>query len=840
MEAPLIKNLTVETPSGLQSTMSQSRVITQVSGLTVTGQIDSVKINGRIYRTIYDGNLKQFTNITPEGRQTVTRIDSKGRVIEETVTGVSPITYAYDPLGRLIETLQGDRKSTFAYDALSRLASATDPLLRTTTFAYDSVGRITQQVLPGAREILYAYDSNGNLTSLTPPGKPAHVFDYTAVDLTQRYAPPPLNGDTAATRYLYNLDRLIRNTIRPDSIVVSVFYDTLGCGTCGTARPKTIIFDRGTLNFAYDSTTGLLSSLSAPGGNALTYNYDGTLPKKVTWSGEVQGSVEVTYDNDFRVTSQKVNGGNSVNFQYDNDGLLKAAGSLTITRDAQNGRISGTTLGNVTASQSYNSFSELSGFQAKFGPTALFETAYAQDSLGRITEIIETIQGETRKFNYVYDAAGRLSEMSRNDTLLAIYEYDANGNRLNHYTPSATTTGTYDSQDRLLTYGNAGYSYTRNGELLTKVVGTDTTRYTYDAFGNLVSVRLPDGTNIEYVIDGQNRRVGKKANGAFVKRWLYQNQLNIVAELDGAGNLVNRFVYGTKPRVPDYMVKGGVTYRIVTDHLGSVRLVVNSSTGAVVQHMDYDEFGNITTDTNPSFQPFGFAGGLYDEHTKLVRFGARDYDASVGRWTSKDPILFAGGDSQLYRYVGNDPVNFVDSFGLYAGIDDITFAVGGALLGVGGQALSDLLSGQISGWEDYVGSALGGAAGGWALLYTGPVGAGAVGGAATNLTKQFLKKLTGENCDFDVLSLLVDTGIGAVTGYIPGMRISGITAGRGSYNAIFNQMTTKLKEGTISTIRLQTAVKMFVGRAVDKALVPGTVAGAIAGFGASKILSGRQ
>jgi RHS repeat-associated protein len=64
--------------------------------------------------------------------------------------------------------------------------------------------------------------------------------------------------------------------------------------------------------------------------------------------------------------------------------------------------------------------------------------------------------------------------------------------------------------------------------------------------------------------------------------------------------------------------------------------------------MDYDEFGNVINDTNPGFQPFGFAGGLYDQDTKLVRFGARDYDASVGRWTAKDPISFNGGDTNLY------------------------------------------------------------------------------------------------------------------------------------------------------------------------------------------------
>ena len=107
-----------------------------------------------------------------------------------------------------------------------------------------------------------------------------------------------------------------------------------------------------------------------------------------------------------------------------------------------------------------------------------------------------------------------------------------------------------------------------------------------------------------------------------------------------------------------------MTYRIVSDHLGSPRLVIDTATGAIVQRMDFDEFGNVSVDTNPGFQPFGFAAGLYDQHTGLTRFGARDYDAQVGRWTVKDQIRFAGGDSNLYGYVLNDPVNFVDPNGL--------------------------------------------------------------------------------------------------------------------------------------------------------------------------------
>lgn len=104
-----------------------------------------------------------------------------------------------------------------------------------------------------------------------------------------------------------------------------------------------------------------------------------------------------------------------------------------------------------------------------------------------------------------------------------------------------------------------------------------------------------------------------------------------------------------------------------------------------MQQMDYDEFGRVTADSSPGFQPFGFAGGLYDTASKLVHFGARDYDAETGRWLSKDPILFGGGDTNLYGYVMNDPVNLIDPLGLW-GIQ-IGYSFGG-FLGVGGAGIS--------------------------------------------------------------------------------------------------------------------------------------------------------
>jgi RHS repeat-associated protein len=158
--------------------------------------------------------------------------------------------------------------------------------------------------------------------------------------------------------------------------------------------------------------------------------------------------------------------------------------------------------------------------------------------------------------------------------------------------------------------------------------------------------------------------VEKKVNGVLVQAFLYEDQLRIAAELDGANNVTSLFVFTGSPNSPDYAVKGGVAYRLVKDQIGSPRLVVDSSTGAVAQRMDFDEFGVVTSENPVGFQPFGFAGGLYDRDTGLVRFGARDYDATTGRWSSKDTLRFAGGGN-FYAYAAGDPVNLTDAGGQF-------------------------------------------------------------------------------------------------------------------------------------------------------------------------------
>jgi len=89
------------------------------------------------------------------------------------------------------------------------------------------------------------------------------------------------------------------------------------------------------------------------GRNALTSQYDGSLPTRTTWSGPVAGSVERTYDSTFRVVSETVNGEAPATYQYDADGLLIQAGPLTITRSPQTGLVTGTTLGAITTANVY-------------------------------------------------------------------------------------------------------------------------------------------------------------------------------------------------------------------------------------------------------------------------------------------------------------------------------------------------------------------------------------------------------------------------------------------------------------------------------------------------------
>ena len=656
--APRTSELSVTTPGGLAYavTSTESSSTNPVSGELET-RTGSVTVNGNTTMSVTDLANGTITTTTPEGRQGTTTFDAKGRVARTRIGGLAPVDYGYSVEGRLSSASQGDHSLTYTYDAQGRLQSMEDAVGRVVSYVYDASGRMTRQVLPDLTEISYTYDANGRLASITPPSRPAHLFGYTADGRRVSYTAPAVGAEPSTTQLTFDLDGRLERVDRPDGKAIVYGYDPV------TGQLATETTSRGVYNFTYEAGTGRLSSVTDPDGGSLSYGYDSFLPTSVTWTGEVAGSITQAYDADFRVRSRSVNGAYTFDFAYSPDGLLVQAGSETLSYDPVSGLLTEVDLGGITTGLGYNSIGELTSHQTDFDQTALYSAGYTRDAAGRITQKLETIAGEPYTWDYTYDASGRLAEVRKDGTVFGTYVYGGNSNRMSATDPWGSFTATYDAQDRLLSYGDATYTYTAHGDLASKTVDGLSQTYEYDVHGNLRRVVTPDGIVIDYVIDAVRRRVGKKVAGTLVQGFLYGGQLNPIAELDGAGNVVSRFVYGSSGHVPDYMIQGGSTYRLITDHLGSVRLVVDTADGSIVQRKDYDPFGRVLLDTNPGFQPFGFAGGLTDSHTGLVRFGARDYDPETGRWTAKDPRGFDGGEENLYNYARSNPVNLVDPTG---------------------------------------------------------------------------------------------------------------------------------------------------------------------------------
>jgi RHS repeat-associated protein len=196
--------------------------------------------------------------------------------------------------------------------------------------------------------------------------------------------------------------------------------------------------------------------------------------------------------------------------------------------------------------------------------------------------------------------------------------------------------------------------------------------------------------------NANNQRVAKEVNGTIVQRCLWLNNTTLLGFYDKEGNFA-RFTYATD-RTPIQMDYKGTTYYLSYNRLGSLKAIRNQS-NTIIKQIDYDSFGNVISQTNPTLStatpdlsldsidiPLGFAGGLYDKDTNLIRFGYRDYDPYTGRWTAKDPIDFSGGDSNLYAYVGNDPINYVDPEGKVAWfvVVPVYYWVTGGVVAIGG------------------------------------------------------------------------------------------------------------------------------------------------------------
>ncbi len=527
-----------------------------------------------VYGREYVSEFLEEVVTTPAGRTQATAYDDLGRAYWRQFSGLAPVEFAYGVTGRVETVTAGKgadaRAYTFGYAADGTLATVTDPLGRAVAFTRDAAGRVMNLTLPGGQIVGFDYDARGNLTSLTTPTGATHAFTWSPVNKATAYTPPAAAG-AGATAYAYDLDRRPTRVTRPDGVAVDFGYDPGG-------RLTSVSWPGGTQTYTHDATTRHLRSVTAADGGVVAFGFDGPLPTSIEWTGEVAGRVDLDFGPRFEVASVSVNG-EAVAYARDADGLITQAGNLSLTRDPAHGRVTATALGGVTDVWGYNALGELTTYAASHGATSLYATAFTRDALGRVSQEVETVEGMTHTYAYTYDSAGRLAEVRTDGVATESYGYDLNGNRVSGTnTRGADLPASYDAQDRVLSYGSFTYAFTAAGELASRSEGGQATTYAYDVLGNLLQVGLPDGRSVSYVVDGLGRRIGKEADGALTRGFLYQDRLNPVAELDAAGAVVSHFVYASKRHVPDYMVRDGATYRVVSDHLGSVRLVVDAAT----------------------------------------------------------------------------------------------------------------------------------------------------------------------------------------------------------------------------------------------------------------------
>jgi RHS repeat-associated protein len=233
---------------------------------------------------------------------------------------------------------------------------------------------------------------------------------------------------------------------------------------------------------------------------------------------------------------------------------------------------------------------------------------------------------------------------------------------VHHYTYDPTyqlTQATHPNMPtEVFTYDQAGNRLSAEGQAPPEPRDTE---YQYD-FENRLTNLIYQGMEARYKYDPFGRRIEKNLNGV-ITRYLYDGS-NIVAEYDESGEVKAQYTHTLTIDDPLTITQGENSFFYHQDGVGSVVNLTDAS-GNVAKGYTYKSFGEVHQETGSMIQPFTFTGREYDPQSGLYFYRARYYDPRAGRFVTKDPIGFLGGDVNLYRYVQNNPLNYRDPLGLW-------------------------------------------------------------------------------------------------------------------------------------------------------------------------------
>jgi RHS repeat-associated protein len=380
-------------------------------------------------------------------------------------------------------------------------------------------------------------------------------------------------------------------------------------------RIKSGYGDGSSTSFTYDSVNRLLQVYDSNSG-LIQMGYDDL--DRLTQELTPQGAVNYSYDSIGRRTSMTANGLAPVNYQYDNASRLTqvAQGSNAVNLGYDNaGRRTSLTYPNGTA------------------------TNYFYDNASRLNEILhQGPSGTIEDLSYAYDAAGNRISFNRTDSQAEL--------------PQAVQAA-YNAANQMIHFNTDTLTYDANGNL----TFDGTTTYTWDG-RNRLSQMSNANVSASFVYDSLGRRVSKTINGATTK-YLYDGN-DVIAEIQ-YGAISATYLRSLNVDEP-FLRASSVAEYYHTDALGST-LALTDQTGTVQTTYSYDPFGN-TTIAGSSTNPFQYTGRENDG-TGLYFNRARYLNIMLQRFINEDPLGFAGGNSNLYAYVFNSPINYIDLLGLY-------------------------------------------------------------------------------------------------------------------------------------------------------------------------------
>ena len=593
---------------------------------------------GNVTRYAYDiaGNLSSVTD--PLNQVVRYQYDARRRTVSESDAANNVTRFKYDVVDRL-SSLQDARgnKTSYVYDSLGRLTKSTDPLGKSTTYKFDKADQLLEMTDRTGRVTKFRYNELGELVSenwLNADLSTANAIQYTYDAIGQLAQANDGFSSMVYTRDLLN--RVTREQMAGPNGIPTTFLDS-----------------------TYDSV-----------GNRLTLHdtINSVVGATNTWAYDSRNRVKQLIQTGPGIALKRVDfGRNALGQMTAISRFADAAGQVPVAATAY----------------TYDTLQRPTSITHRSAASVVINSfSYQYDTGSRITRITD-IDGAT---NYTYDSRDQLiganhADVSNPDET---YAYDATGNRTAsslHGVGYKTGVG-----NRLDSDGTYNYSYDHVGNMVRRVtiVSGAFREFAYDHRNRLVQVSDRPGAAgattqiVKYTYDLMNRRIAMNVDktptdaiDGVITYFVYDGQ-DVIADLidsDGSGpdSAVKSMRYLHGPAVDQVLAQessNGDVEGMLTDHLGTVRDLISSS-DQMVNHIKYDSYGNVISESNPALKTrYKYSGREFDAETELQYNRARYYDAAIGRFISEDPIGFAGGDANIYRYVSNIPIDSTDPNGL--------------------------------------------------------------------------------------------------------------------------------------------------------------------------------